>query len=239
MNYANSQRGSVLLVVILLCFLLAEIGLSLTLVSVSESNASQNAIKRAVALSVAESGVERVKIMIDNHDFDYQFTSQNNQATFSEDIYTPGGELYGRYAVRVVNQYGGMANQYLIVSQGTISDNTREAQIVIQKPPTEIIETLGAINLYNPNSLANFAGLPPNVCGLDTNLPEGIDFSLVKASDCVPGSGDGPDAIGIAVHDDGSVDDIIDELGNGLSRVIGTDVPGSLAASHINIRIDD
>lgn len=240
MRCKNYKRGSVLLIVIVMCFLLAEIGLSLTIATVAENNAGADAIKRAIAISVAESGVERVKIMMDNHDFDYQFASQNNQATFAEDIYTPGGELYGRYAVRVVNEYAGVANQYLVVSQGTISSSTREVQVVLQKLPAELPDTLGAINLYNPNGLANFCGLPPNISGLDTNLPEGIDFSSVKASDCVPGSGDGPDAVGIAVHDDESVDDIIDELGRRTANVVGTDgAGGSEEASVYNVTAEN
>jgi hypothetical protein len=68
--------------------------------------------------------------------------------------------------------------------------------------------------------------MPPRVCGLDTNIPEGIDFGSAKDSDCVPGSGDGPDAVGVGVHDDGSVTDIIDELGDHPERITGTDGSG-------------
>jgi len=144
--------------------------------------------------------------------------------------------VYGNWRIHVTNKHGGVEDQYLVVSQGLVGGTKRQVEVVIRRTPAELPNFLAAITLYNPNMLARFCGSPPNVCGLDTNLPDGIAWSTVKASDCDPGSGDGPDAVGVGVHDDQSVVDIIDALGKKDDRVWGTDGDGgSEEASVYNI----
>jgi hypothetical protein len=216
----------VLLAAIILALLLGLTCASLVLLSVANTTASQESIRRAVALSVAEIGVERSKANIVNGVWSGQFASHNHQATASGEAYTPDARLYGSYAVHVTENYGGVSGQYLVISQGACGRATRQVNVVLRRVPPTIPDLLAAITLYNPNALASFRGTPPNVCGLDTNLPSSIPFSSVKASDCVKGSGDGPDAVGIGVHDDASVVDIIAALGKRTSCVSGTDGHG-------------
>jgi len=157
----------------------------------------------------------------------------NNQAIDGGEIYRPGGGIYGSFRYHVTNRHGGVEGQYLVRSQGWVSDTRRQVEVVIRRVPAELPDFLAAITLYNPNLLANFSGTPPNVCGLDTNLPTGMAWNDAKASDCVPGSGDGPDAVGVGVHDDQSVVDIIDALGSRAARVTGTDGSGGVEEASV------
>jgi len=222
----SRHRGQVLLAVLVLCLLLGLTCASLVIISAANTTASQNSVRRASALSVAEIGIERAKANIVQDVWYQQFAAQDHQAAASAEVYTPDAQLYGSFALHVTENYGGVSGQYLVISQGTSGRATRQVNMVLRRAPVLIPDLLAAITLYNPNALASFRGTPPNVCGLDTNLPSGIPFSSVKASDCVKGSGAGPDAVGIGVHDDQSVVDIIAALGGKTSRVTGTDGRG-------------
>ncbi len=229
----NAQKGSALLVVLIFTLVLGLTCAAVVIVSATNAKSSQDAFKRARALSVAEIAVERAKADIYAENLEDQFASQNHQALANDSVYTPAGALYGSYAMRVTEDYGGVDGQYLVRSIGTSGDTTRQIEVVIHRVPAVMPDLLGAINLYNPNALANFSGQPPRVCGLDTNLPENVPFASAKASDCVAGSGDGPDAVGISTHDDASVMEIIAELGNSPDRVVGADGVGGMEAPSV------
>jgi len=222
----TGHSGQALLAVLVLCLLLGLTCASLVIISAANTTASQNSVRRAAALTLAEIAIERAKTNIASGSFNGQFAAHNHQATDAGHAETPEVSLYGSYAVRVREEYGGVSGQYLVISQGTSGRTTRQVNVVLRRVPATVPDLLAAITLYNPNALASFRGVPPNVCGLDTNLPSGIPFSSAKASDCVPGSGDGPDAVGIGVHDDQSVVDVIAALGSKTSRVIGTNGDG-------------
>ncbi|HUW56433.1 MAG TPA: hypothetical protein VMZ92_07335, partial [Planctomycetota bacterium] len=177
--------------------------------------------------------VERAKGNIVDASFDVQFAAHNHQATAADEVYAPDGLLYGTYTVRVVENHGDVDGQYLVISQGTTGQTIRQVDVVLRRKPLEIPDLLAAIMLYNPSALELFRGVPPNVCGLDTNLPDDMPFSDVRASDCTPGSGDGPDAVGIGVHDDQSVTEIVAALGSRTSRVIGTDGSGNAESASV------
>ncbi len=233
MNTNNTERGSALLAVVIFALVLGLTCAAMVIVSAANAKSSQDAFKRARALSVAEIAVERAKANIYAGNFEQQFASQNHQALANDSVYTPAGALYGSYAMRVTENYGGVDGQYLVRSIGTSGDTTRQIEVVLLRAPTVVPDLLGAINLYNPNALANFSGQPPRVSGLDTNLPENVPFASAKDSDCVPGSGDGPDAVGISTHDDASVMDIIAELGNSPDRVVGADGVGGMESPSV------
>jgi hypothetical protein len=222
---SRKDRGSILLAVLIVALVLGITCASLVIFSVANTSASQYGLRRAEALTTAEIGVERAKMSIAEGAFASQFSAQAHQAIAEGSIVSSGGEHYGTYAVHVTERYGGVDQQYLIVSQGTTGTATRQANVVVRRTPANLPNFLGAITLYNPNALATFRGTPPNVCGLDTNMPA-VPFATAKASDCVKGSGDGPDAVAIAVHDDRSVTDIVAAVSKSTSRVIGTDGNG-------------
>lgn len=217
------QGGQALVAVLIIALVLGGICASLAILSVANATASRNSVQRAVALTMAEIGVERAKAGIADQTFEPQFAVQNHQATDSGEGHAPEVEFYGAYAVRVTENYGDTPGQYLVVSQGTSGTTTRGIRVVLRRIPPEMPDVLAAIMLYNESGLEIFRGVPPNVCGLDTDLPAGMPFSEARASDCVPGSGEGPDVVGIGVHDDQSVTDIISALGSNTERVEGTD----------------
>ena len=230
------DRGQVLLAALIVALVLGITCASLVIFSAANTASSQSGLRRAEALTTAEIGVERAKMSIAEGAFASQFSSQAHQAVASGTIATGNGELYGSWSVHVTEDYGGVDEQYLIVSQGTSGPATREVNVVVRRTPAELPNFLGAITLYNPNALASFRGTPPNVCGIDTNLPTTVPFASAKASDCIRGSGDGPDAVGIGVHDDRSVADIIAALSRSTSRVTGTDGSGgSMSPSVYNV----
>ena len=205
------DHGQALLAALIIAVVLGVTCASLVILALANSTACENGLRRATALSVAEIGVERAKASIANGVFDQQFATQNHQATNTDDAYSPEGNLYGSYAVRVTENHGEIEGEYLVISQGTSGRTTRQIHVVLRRKPLIIPDFLGAIMLYNPSALELFRGVPPNVCGLDTALPEGMPFSEVKASDCEPGSGDGPAA-----------------LGSRTERVVGTDGSGGV-----------
>ena len=234
------ERGHALLAALIISLLLGTACASLVILSVANATASQKGVRRAVALTLAEVGVERAKAAISDGIFDAQFADYNHQATAADEVFAPDALTYGEYAVRVVENHGGVDGQYLVISQGVTGQTTRQISVVLRRTPVELPNFLAAITLYNPNALASFSGQPPNVCGLDTDLPDGIDLADLKASDCTPGSGDGPDAVGVGVHDDQSVVDIIDALGNKTDRIIGTDGSGGgEGASVYNMAVEN
>ncbi len=235
----RNDRGSILLAALIVALVLGITCASLVVFTAANTSASQYGLRRAEALTSAEIGVERAKMSIAEGAFASQFSAQSHQAIATGSIVSSGGEHYGTYSVHVTERYGGVDRQYLVVSQGVSGTATRQVNVVLRRTPVELPNFLGAITLYNPNALATFRGTPPNVCGLDTNMPA-MPFETAKASDCVKGSGDGPDAVGIAVHDDRSVSDILAALSRSTSRVIGTDgLGGSQYPSVYNVTVDN
>ena len=222
----KSERGQVLLAAMILALVLGLTCGAMVIVSVGNSTASLNNLQRTQALTVAEVGVEFAKAKIVADTYDQQFAAQDHEAVESGIFQTPDGGSYGSYNLHVTEEYGDVEDQYRVISMGTVGLQSRQVEVVIRRGPTELPQFLAAINLYNPNALARFCGMPPRVCGLDTDIPDGIAFSSLKDSDCTPGSGDGPDVVGVGVHDDGSVTDIIDELGSNPERITGTDGAG-------------
>ncbi len=234
------ERGQALLAALIVALILGLICASLVVLTVANSTASESGVRRAVALTLAEIGVERAKAGIANGVFHQQFATQNHQAVDSGEGHTLEVQLYGTWAVRVIENHGGVEDQYLVISQGTSGRTTRQVNVVLRRVFPTIPNPLGAITLYNPRAMAIFDGLPPRVCGLDTNLPRGIPFAEALASDCESGSGDGPDAVGVGVHDDQSVTDIIASLGGRTGRIQGTDGEGgSEPASVYNVTGDN
>ena len=227
------EKGSALLVVVIFALVLGLTCAAMVVASAANAMSSKEALNRVRALTVAEIGVEFTKGKIIARDFNGQFAAHDHQAAFSDSVYAPDGSLYGQYSMVVTEYYGGVTGQYLVVCRGVCGQTARQVEEVIKRTPPEMPNTLGAINLYNPNSLANFSGQPPYVCGLDTNIPNGIDFSNLKASDCTPGSGEGPDAVGIAVHDNASVSQIVSALGSRTSNIVGTDGSGGSSSPSV------
>ena len=230
----SSQRGAVMLIALIICLLLGMTAASVCMLTAANSVSSVNMHKRAIALTLAEIGVERVKANIARGDFDSQFDTQDDTAVGADNVYAPDGTVYGSYEARVIRNYGGVTEQYLVVSHGIIADTTRRVRVVLRRDPPEVPDTSSAITLYNPTGLAAFRGMPPLVCGLDTDIPSGIDFASVKTSDCVPGSGDGPDAVGIGTHEDTSVVAILCALGTNADRVTGASSDGSAAPGSVH-----
>ena len=229
----NSQRGSALLVATIIALVLGLTCAALVIATAANSTASQNNVSRATALTVAEIGVERAKALITAKSLQPQFDTQGHQAVAEGAVLTPDGDDYGSYSLHVTENYANVDGQYRVISLGTIGRVSRQTEVVICRSPAVVPDLLGAINLYNPNSLANFSGTPPHICGLDTNIPTNIAFSSLKASDCTAGSGDGPDALGVAVHDNPSVTSIISSLGNNPSRVEGSDGSGGVSSPSV------
>jgi hypothetical protein len=221
-----SERGQVLLAAMILALVLGLTCGAMVVVSVTNSTAGENNLHRAQALSIAEIGVERAKARIVAGTYDDQFAAQDRQAVESGSVQTPGEDLYGGFQLHVTETYGDVEDQYRVISMGSVGRQSRQIEVVIRRGPAEVPNFLAAINLYNPNALARFSGMPPRVCGLDTDIPTGIPFDSLKDSDCVAGSGEGPDAVGVGVHDDGSVAYIIDELGSRPERITGADGSG-------------
>jgi len=230
------EHGQALVAALIIAVVLGVTCASLVVLTLANSASSESSVRRAVALTLAEIGVEKAKPSIANGLFNQQFAAQDHQAVDTGEGSAPELQSYGRWAVRVIENHGGVEDQYLVISQGTSGRTTRQVNVVLRRVFPTIPDPLGAIMLYNPEAMGNFDGVPPRVCGLDTNLPPGIPFGEAKASDCEPGSGDGPDAVGVAAHDDQSVVDIIAALGKKTSRVTGTDGSGgSEPASVYNV----
>lgn len=223
---SGKHAGQALLAVLILAMVIGMTAASLVVVSAANAAASQNAVQRAIVLTASEIGVERVKQGIAQGIFDSQFASQNDQATISDNIYTPGGRLYSSYTARVTRDYGSVDEQYLVISQGSTGWTTRQVNVVLRRTSPNLPDVAAAMTFYNPNAATFFAGIVPRISGLDTNIPDDIPFAELKASDCVSGSGDGPDLVGLGLHDDQSVIDIGIALGTGASRVTGTDGSG-------------
>ncbi|HUW56434.1 MAG TPA: hypothetical protein VMZ92_07340 [Planctomycetota bacterium] len=223
----SGERGQALLAALIVSLLLGTACASLVILSVANTTASQTGVRRAVALTTAEIGVERAKASIVDGVLESQFDVHGHQAVQNDEVYAPDGDLYGTYAVKVTEDHGGIEGQYLVVSQGTSGQTTRQINVVLRRTPITVPDQLAAITLHNPNALSVFCGVPPNVCGMDTDLPSGINFPDVRASDCTPGSGDGPHAVGIGVHDDQSVTDILAALGSRTDRVTGVSDNGT------------
>jgi len=215
------NRGSVLLVALIIALVLGITCASVVIFSAANTASSQQALRRTEALTSAEIGIERAKAAIAEGTYAAQFTSQQHQAVESGTITAPSGLTYGDYAVYVMENYGNVPEQYLITTQGSVGTSTREVSVIVRRAPAQVPNFLGAITFYNPNGLANFSGRPSYVSGLDTDLP--LPFNTAKYSDCSEGSGAGPNAVGIAVHDDSSVASIISAFSKNLSAVVGTD----------------
>jgi len=234
------ENGQALLVALIIALVLGLTCASLVLLTAANSTSSENGVRRAAALTLAEIGVERAKANIAKEIFQQQFAAQYHQATDSGEVHTPEAMLYGSYALRVTENHGGIEGDYLVISHGTSGRTTRQINVVLRRNPLTVPELMAAITLYNPNALGVFKGVPPNVCGMDTDLPSGIPFGSVKASDCTPGSGEGPDAVGIGVHDDESVTEIITALGNNTDRVTGVSDNGTMEdASVYNVTVEN
>jgi len=232
------ERGSALLVVVIFALVLGLTCAAMVIASAANATSTQEAVNRVRALTVAEIAVERAKAKIVGGQFDPQFANQNHEALDLDTIYCPNGALYGTYSMLITEDYGGVEGQYLVIARGVSGRTLRQLEVVVHRTPPTMPDLLAAINLYNPNSLANFSGSPPHVVGLDTNIPASVPFESLKASDCVDGSGSGPDAVGIGVHDNPSVSEIISELGNKTYRVQGTDGSGGVEnASVYNVSL--
>jgi hypothetical protein len=230
------QRGSALLIVVIFALVLGLTCAAMVVASAANATSSQESLSRVRALTVAEIAVERTKGQIVAGQLDVQFANQAHRALVNDTVYTPDGSLYGSYSALITENYGGQNGHYLVVTRGVVGRTLRQLEEVIQRTPPEMPDLLAAINLYNPNSLANFSGSPPNVCGMDTNIPLGIPFASLKASDCTAASGPGPDAVGIGVHDNPSVSQIVSSLGKKPYRVTGTNgTGGSEIASVYNV----
>jgi hypothetical protein len=224
----------VLLVALIIALVLGFTCASMVIFSAANATSSQQVLRRAQALTSAEIGVERAKAAIAQGFYAAQFLNvvsipqpvpggpdHLHVAVDSGTVTASNGNTYGNYSVYVEQNLGDLQEQYLIKAQGSVGTSTREVSVVVRRPPAQLPNLLGAITFYNPNGLANFSGRPSYVSGLDTNLP--LPFNTAKYSDCVEGSGAGPNAVGVAVHDDSSVASIISAFSKNLSAVVGTD----------------
>jgi|GEM_PF-3379762 len=229
----SHQRGQALLILLILLLSMGVLAASLTLVTANNAISSRDGMTRAVALSTADIAIERVKGNIARGELDTQFSTQSNYALVDGDVYTLAGHYYGGYKARVTKNYGNREGQYLVVSQGTLGTVTRQVNIVLRRNPPQLPNLAAAIPFYGANAASVFHGLPSNISGLDTNLPSVVGFATAKASDCVAGSGLGPDVIGIGVHDNISVTETISALGTKTSRVTGTDGNGGLQTASV------
>ena len=218
---------------LILVLVLAMLAGSMSMIAVGNSVAVQGSLSYAAALTVTEIGVERAKAAIVSGALDEQFAAEGHQASESGTIYTPTHEVYGSFAYHVTANHAGIAGDYLIVSQGTAGQNTRQISVVLRHAAPEVPNASAAVTLYNPTRLASFTVTPPVVCGLDTAIPTKDEFSSLKASKLDPGSGDGPHAVGIGVHDDDSVVNIVSALGKKISHVTGVAENGDTESASV------
>jgi hypothetical protein len=222
---ANRERGSALLATVIVAMVLGLTCAALVITSAANATASQNAVRRSVALSVAEIAVERAKCKLYQGGYNALFASHSNQATETGTVFGANSTVYGTYSLHITAKYGNVDGQYRVRAMGTTGRVSRQIEVVLKQTPPKIPKMLSAINLYNANALANFSGSPPRVSGMDTNLP-GVSWDSAKASDCTVGNGAGPHAVGVGVHDNPSVASIISALGKWPDRVDGTNGAG-------------
>ena len=228
----TAQHGAALVATLIVLLILGVTAGSLSMMCVGNSIAVDHSVRRAVALTIAEIGVERAKTRIATGAFDEQFVS-SQQAVDAGTVYASNNDVYGSYAVHVTAGHGGVDGDYLVVSQGTSGRTTRQVSVVLRRTPPALPDASAAITLYNPTPAAAFRGLPPLVCGLDTAIPTAVEFSSLRANQCVPGSGDGPHAVGVGVHDDLSAVTIVDALGRATSRVTGVGPDGGTESASV------
>ncbi|MFH0963023.1 MAG: hypothetical protein V2A58_03325 [Planctomycetota bacterium] len=233
------RKGIALITALFLTVLAAGVALSLMFITNSDSKKTRSSYYLTRALMCAETGLER-KIS----------TLNSSNIGAGQGLTTIAGYFYGgSYRVRCYpwwtdgtdNDGNGLIddaaemNYITLTSVATYSNVTRRIRATVRKSTGSVPNVYGAITLYNPldangnvipGSTVNFSGSPPRVTGNDTNIPTGIPFASLKASDATIGSGAGPDVLGVAVHDDVSVANIISQLGKKTDRVDGVNPTG-------------
>ena len=233
------RKGVALFGVLCLTIVFAGIGISLLLLSVANSDKTQTSYKLTRALMCAETGLEQQLSVLNDSDVIAgegldDLTGGHHGATFT--VATTAWWMDGED-----NDGNGWVddevedNYFTLESVGVVGNIARRVRATVRKGRLGFPDVYGAITLYNPmdengdvipGAIANFSGNPPRVSGRDSDLPVLVDFDEVRASDVVIGSGEGPDVLGVAVHDDQSVVDVSSELGNKEDRVDGVDPTG-------------
>ena len=233
------RKGVALFGVLCLIIVFAGIAISLLLLSVANSDKTQTSYKLTRALMCAETGTEQQLSVLNDSDvlagegLD-ELTGGHHGGVFTVTTtawWTDGEDNDGNGWIDDEVE----ENYFTIESVGVVGNVARRVRAAVRKGSLGFPDVYGAITLYNPvdengdvipGAIANFSGTPPRVSGQDSDLPVLVDFDEVRASDIVIGSGEGPDVLGVAVHDDQSVADISGELGKKEDRVDGVDPTG-------------
>jgi len=228
----RNQEGTAMIFTIVLILVMSVLTVSIVLLVASDTSSIETDVHLTRALYIAEAGLERKVAQMNNGNND------DIEGAF-------GG---GSYEVSVVdwssdgidnNNDGvvddaGENNYYSLTSFGAINERMRKIEMIVKRSEGEIPNVYGAIQLYNPidpntgepvpGTLANFSGNPPRVSGQDTNIPDGIDFQNVRASDATIGDGPGGAVLGVTTNDDQTVIDITEAVSGNPDRVDGADL---------------
>ena len=237
--HGKMREGYVLVWVLWMTIIFIGIALALLYVSASHSRKTQGSFALTRALLAAETGIER-KLAVLN----------TSNVLGGEGLGDLSGEHRGaEFEVTTVawwldgedNDSNGDVddadeeNYMTLEGIARVARVERRVRTTVLKGTMEFPDVYGAVTLYNPEdvngdvipgAIANFSGTPPRISGQDSALPPGIDLADLRDSDVVVGSGTGNEVVGVAVHDDQSVADILNELGNKDDRVDGVDATG-------------
>ncbi len=127
----RGPRGSLLIVVLLITAVLFVGGLALSVQQQKRYAAAVTETQSLQALSLAEAGLEDVRVKLDKDpDFPPKGTPDQTAFTYSEALLGEDGQKLGSYTVTVDSRYAAPPFEFFLVrSQGEV-DGTRESQIV-------------------------------------------------------------------------------------------------------------
>jgi len=230
------RKGIALIGALFVLVVIAGMTLTILTVIIGQTRSANWNIITTRAYFASEAGLE------------YKISELNNRGLDGSE-FDPGiGEIDGsRYNV-IVSQWGsdnidnnndgfvdeaGEQDICEIISRGFCgrANRTIKATVALDrlKPP----DAFAAVHLYNPEdengdviagATVNFDGVrPPNIDGRDTNIPREAEFGDLKVKAVQDDSGEGRDVMGVAAHDDVSVQDLVDGLTRNADRVFGID----------------
>jgi hypothetical protein len=212
---------------------MSALSFSIVVVVAANTNSVETNVHLTRALYIAEAGLER-KIAQMNNDNNDDMKGEFAGGAYVVDVTDWEADGVDNNSDGTVDDPG-EANYFTITSFAVINTRERKIETIVKLVEGEIPGIYGAIQLYNPvdpntgepvpGTLANFSGnTPPRVSGLDTDIPDGIDFGDVRASDATIGDGPGGVVLGVTTNDDQSVVDITQEISRNPDRVDGLDV---------------